>query len=128
MPNNEPNNVTKLVYTNRNITKIGNNSFENFYSLESIRLFAGLKEIGNYSFKNCSKLTGIIIPDTVKKIGKGAFLNCTNLLSIKIPKTIKKINKIAFKNCPKLTIYCEKNSFADKYAHKYGIKVQYMPL
>ena len=73
-------------------------------------------------------MTGIIMPDGAKTIGPCAFEGCVNLLSIKLPGSIEEIGEDAFNGCGKLTVYCEENSYAHRYAKEHGIKVSFMPL
>jgi hypothetical protein len=63
----------------------------------------------------------IIIPETITKIGWFAFSECTKLKSITIPQSVTKIGYSAFGNNRSVTIYCERNSFAQGYAESYGI-------
>lgn len=70
----------------------------------------------NYSFKS------VIISEGVEEIDWFAFYNCKNLVSITIPSTVRKIGHSAFSGSSKnFTIYCPSGSFAQSYAHSYGI-------
>lgn len=122
------NETTRIVYVGKYTRYIGSKMFKNFRKLESVRLFGNLEEIGNRAFEGCTKLTGIIIPSSVQIIGKSAFKDCGNLISIKIPSSVVKISGNAFKNCKKIVIYCEKDSYADKFARKHKMPVRYMDL
>ena len=119
---------TRIVYVGKYTRYIGDKMFKDFRRLESVRLFNNLEKIGNRAFEGCIKLTGIVIPGSVKIIGKNAFHDCENLISIKIPSGVVKIAGNAFKNCKKLVIYCEKDSYADKFAKKHKIPARYMDL
>lgn len=122
------NSTTRLIYLGRSVHSIGDEAFADFTALESVRIFKWLKTVGNKAFANCSSLTGIILPKNAQEIGTEAFLNCSNLRSIKIPPKVTAIGENAFAGCEKLTIYCEKDSFADSYAQTNKIPVKYMPL
>ena len=122
------NETTRLIYLGQSVRHIENEAFANFTALESIRIFKRLKTIGDKAFAGCSSLTGIILPKNTQSIGAEAFLNCSSLLSIKIPPKVTEIGENAFAGCEKLTIFCEKDSFADSYAHSNNIAVKYMPL
>jgi len=78
--------------------------------------------IGREAFKD-SALQEVTIPDTVKTIDWFAFYGCRALQSIVIPTSVTKIEYGVFDGCNMLTIRCEKNSYADKYARSYGMRV-----
>ena len=78
--------------------------------------------IGRDAFRE-SALTEVIIPSTVQKIDWFAFYASNNLTRVAIPSSITKIEYGVFDGCDKLTVYCEKNSYADKYARSYGMSV-----
>lgn len=122
------NETTRLIYLGKSVQCIESEAFSDFTALESVRIFKWLKTIGNRAFAGCSSLTGIILPKNAQAIGAEAFLNCSSLLSIKIPPKVTEIGENAFEGCEKLTIYCEKDSFADSYAQANKIPVKYMPL
>ncbi len=122
------NNTTRVVYLGQYIEEIGADAFRNFTALESVRIFRFMLTIGESAFEGCTSLTGIAIPSGVRKIGARAFAECSAMLSIKLPKSVKTIGKDAFDGCSKLTVYCEKGSYAERYAILNGIPVIYMPL
>ena len=78
--------------------------------------------IGRDAFRE-SALTEVIIPSTVQKIDWFAFYASNNLTSVAIPSSVTKIEYGVFDGCDKLTVYCEKNSYADKYARSFGMSV-----
>ena len=78
--------------------------------------------IGREAFRE-SALTEVIIPNTVQKIDWFAFYESHSLTSVAIPSSVTKIEYGVFDGCDKLTVYCEKNSYADKYARSYGMSV-----
>lgn len=122
------NDITRIIYISGQITYLGPKAFKNFHTLESVRLFKGLERIGRRTFENCERMTGVILPKSLTYIGSYAFCNCKRLQSIKIPKSVEKIGRCAFHGCEELTIYCEKDSYADSYARKYHIAVRHMPI
>ncbi|MBO5305304.1 MAG: leucine-rich repeat protein [Clostridia bacterium] len=77
--------------------------------------------IGKESVKN-TVVEAVILPDGIKSIGWFAFSGCSNLKSIAIPSSVERIEYGSFDGCASLTIYCEKGSFAEKYAKSYGIR------
>ena len=78
--------------------------------------------IGRDAFKN-SALTEVVIPDTVKKIDWFAFYGSGQLTSVTIPSSVTKIEYGVFDGCEALTVHCARNSYADKYARSYGMRV-----
>ena len=81
-----------------------NNSFSNFFSLESIVFAEGsqLTTIGEMAFFNTTKLLSIILPSNVTEICDSAFQWCRGLTSVTLPEGLISIGEMAFKNCLKL--------------------------
>ena len=72
--------------------------------------------IGNSPFYLNKDIKEIVIGDGVTSIGSSAFESCSSLTSIAILAGVTSIGESAFKDCSNLnTIYCYKNSTADKY-------------
>lgn len=86
----------------------------------------GLEKIEKFAFRNCRKMDNVVIPNTVNTIDGNAFITCDNLKNITIPSSVTKIGDGAFAYCDKLTINCEKGSYAEQYAKKNGIAVKYV--
>lgn len=98
------------------VTSLKDFVFYGCSSLTSITIPEGLTSIGGGVFQNCSSLTSIAIPAGVTSIGSSAFESCSSLTSIAILAGVTSIGESAFKDCINLnTIYCYKNSTADKY-------------
>ena len=93
--------------------------------LTDITLSGKIKVISTQAFDGCTNLKSIRIADGTQKIGSFAFYNCTSLSRVYIPKTVSNISYDAFANCDKLTIYGEKDSYAETYAKKYNIPFEY---
>ena len=72
-------------------------------------------------FSGNTVLTSVSLPQNLKTLGWFAFSGCTSLKSATIPANVKEIGYDAFSHCTKLTIYCEKGSYAEKFAASYGI-------
>lgn len=122
------NTTTRLVYLGALVETVEENAFCDYVCMESVRLFNHLKTIKARAFANCSSMTGVILPNSLTELGDEAFAGCTSLLTVKIPPNVTKIGNNAFAGCDKLTIYCEKGSFAEKYAYEKQIPYRYMPL
>lgn len=98
------------------VTSLKDFVFYGCSSLTSITIPEGLTSIDGGAFQNCSSLTSIAIPAGVTSIGSSAFESCSSLTSIAILAGVTSIGESAFKDCSNLnTIYCYKNSTADKY-------------
>ena len=78
-------------------------------------------EISDSAFAS-AKIKSVVIPEGVVKVGWFAFSGCTALESVTIPASVTGIGYSAFpsKTSP-VTIYCPKDSFAQKYAQSYGL-------
>ena len=81
------------------VLKIGENAFADT-NIKSVTLPSSCEEIDWFAFYGCYALTTIYISENVNTIGYGAFDSCSK----------------------SLTIYCERNSYAQKYAQSFGIK------
>ena len=75
-----------------------------FYNkvLEEIELPEGLEIIGQYTFQNCSSLQSVVIPNSVTTISEYAFSNCKLLQSITIPENVETIGESCFGDCTSL--------------------------
>jgi len=106
------------VYIPKSVTKIEDNAFYGFTSLEEVvfeqnemaaassvssQSVVGLIEIGDYAFYNCTSLREIIIPNTVTTIGIHAFENCRAITYLTIPDSVILIGEQAFRRCVSLT-------------------------
>ena len=73
-------NLTNITFEEESkLMIIGNYSFSNCNSLETIELPHQLKESSSHSFEGCNKLKSITILSNVSQIQEYAFLNCSNL-------------------------------------------------
>lgn len=91
------NNLKKITIS-KNVQNIKNNAIDNCENLEIIEIENGIKEIDEYAINDCDKLSEIYIPDSVTKIS----------------------GRIA--NSNKVTIHCNLNSYAQKYAEEHNYK------
>ena len=84
------------------VQKIGS-SFNECYSLTTVRLPESLRIIGNYAFDASNRLANVNIPAGVTVIGDCAFWECSSLTSITIPSSVTTIGSYAFYSCTGLT-------------------------
>ena len=85
------------------VLKIGENAFSNT-KVKSVTLPSDCIEIDWFAFYGCYALTTVYISSNVNTIGYGAFDSCSK----------------------SLTIYCDKNSYAQKYAQSFGLSYSYI--
>lgn len=117
----------ELVSVPDSVTKIEEYAFWGCDNLESIVLGTGMTEIGDYAFANCKGLTKMSVPSCIRSIGIQAFADCVNLSEITIRPQTLDIHETAFDGCYKLTINCEKGSYAEKYAEEFYERQKEMP-
>lgn len=110
------------------VTKIGDNAFNNCAKLTGMTIPAQVTIIGDYAFAGCTSLgatntstpaspatmapakapargdeTSLVIPYGVTSIGAYAFKDCESLTSIIIPDSVTSIGDGAFEGCTNLT-------------------------
>lgn len=80
--------------------------------------------IGKETFRETA-VREVILPATVTHIDWFAFYGCFGLRSVTLPASVQRIEYGAFEGCsPSLTVRCEKESYAEKYAKSYGLSVE----
>ena len=80
--------------------------------------------IGKETFRE-TVVQEVVLPATVTHIDWFAFYGCFGLRSITLPQSVAKIEYGAFDGCSSsLTIKCEKDSYAERYAKSYGLSVE----
>lgn len=84
------------------VLKIGENAFADT-KVKSVTLPSSCTEIDWFAFYGCYALSTVYIYSSTNTIGYGAFDSCSK----------------------SLTIYCEQNSYAQKYAASFGINYSY---
>ena len=84
------------------VTGLGEDSFYERTSLESVTLGPNIKTIGEKAFYNCPILKTLTINSAVTSMGKDAFADCPFLTSVTLGQNIKTIGEEAFYNCPVL--------------------------
>lgn len=81
------------------LTSIGISAFQGCDNLTSIIIPDGVTNISDNAFRNCRSMTSIIISDNITSIGISAFEGCGNLTSVNIPNSVIRIGKSSFRNC-----------------------------
>ena len=76
--------------------------------------------IGRKAFYGCSNVRKVLIPKATKTIETKAFAKCKNM-SIIIPSSVTSISEDTFEGASGITIYADKESYAEKYAKKHGL-------
>lgn len=111
------------VYIPDSVKTIGGNAFAYCTKLKTVRLSKNLTSIPIGCFNNCTSLKTITLPAACTQIGYGAFAACTNLYQVNATKAVSSIASSAFAdyNKKRLTIVAPKDSYAAKFAKKYGI-------
>lgn len=85
----------------------------------------GVTAIGAYCFYGMRLLGTVNLPEGLTSIGDYALANCATLSKVYIPDSVSDISSNAFYNS-KMTIYCNQNSYAHKYAVEKGLKFNLM--
>ena len=78
--------------------------------------------IGRDAFRE-SALTEVTLPDSLRLIDWFAFYGSRQLKTVVIPDSVTKIEYGVFDGCTSLVVNCPKNSYAEKYARSYGMRV-----
>lgn len=120
------NKVMKKLNFGMNVTVIPAGAFANCENLEGIQMGRRVTSVEKEAFANCGMLSSVTMRNRVETIGEKAFANDVELRSAKIPSNVRMIAEDAFENCPKLTIYCEADSYAEDYAKAKGIPFKVM--
>lgn len=130
------------------VKTIGEEAFRSCTSLELIDFSSSLEVIDTRAFYLCNNLKSVTFPDTFVKTSIASFADCTSLEEVNFNENIKEI--VGFDNCSSLKsvvipknakviygcgfgfvddqlvedfiIYGYRNSSAESYANKYGVK------
>lgn len=81
---------------------ISKQAFSGCQYLQTVNIPKSIGTIGNSTFKDCISLESVVISNGITDIEDDAFNGCVSLLTIRIPESIKKIGERAFKDCTKL--------------------------
>lgn len=90
------------------------------------RVPSSVQIIKESTFSSCDFLEVVILPEGIRQIESRAFSYNDNLKSIFFPNSIINIDDDAFEECENLTFYCQRNSYAHKYATENNIPVQFI--
>ncbi|MCR5544073.1 MAG: leucine-rich repeat domain-containing protein [Eubacterium sp.] len=101
--------------------------------IKGLEISNGITEIGQSAFSGIKDLKSVVIPKSVKVIGDSAFSYIYDLRDIYIPDSVKEMGEDTFHTgyywiggggkVYRVKIHCNKGSYAEKYAKKYGIIV-----
>ena len=95
---NEESITIPSVIDNHLVSAIGSNALSST-TVKTVIISSGIEKIDWFAFSGCIALSSVSIPDSVTSVGYGAFDNTSKAL----------------------TIHCNRDSFAHKYAQSYGI-------
>ena len=80
--------------------------------------------IGERAFAENTTLVSVELPPRLRSVGWFAFYGCISLSSVTLGDAIESIAYGAFDNCARtLTFVCPVGSYAETYAHSYGLGV-----
>ena len=116
----------KEVIVSGSVTSIRPFAFATCRNLKKVEIRSLVTSIGNSAFAGCSNLKEIKIPNSIRTIGEYAFAGCSSLREIEIPKSVISIGEFLFKNCNDICVYCNKGSYAEKYAKRNKIYYKYI--
>jgi hypothetical protein len=85
------------------VTSIGEDSFEDNFSLTSVTIPYSITNIGEEAFSDCYSMTSVTIGTNVLDIGGYAFEYCSRLAGVTIPASVTNIELEAFVSCAALT-------------------------
>lgn len=106
------------------VTAIGEGAFSGYYRYSP-------KKSADKKFCETHKNIALVtLPNTIKSIGAYAFGFCNSLREIVIPSSVKRIGANAFVDGAlrinsNITFTVEKDSFAERFCKKYGVKFKY---
>lgn len=80
-----------------------------------------VKAVGESAFRGCG-VEEVVLPEGVEELGWFAFSGCYRLREVSLPRSVCQIGYGAFDGCSSaLCLACPAGSFAEAYAHSYGI-------
>ena len=113
------------------VENIGYCAFWGCTKLEKLELPSSLRTIEASAFSTCQSLTEIVIPEGVKKLESNIFSVCPKLKSVTLPSSLEEIDEDGLFGhgtpVKDITIYCQKDSYAEQYAKKAKINYKIVP-
>ena len=76
--------------------------------------------IGERAFEG-KQVAAVVLPQGLEAVGWFAFYGCEGLIDVTIPASVTSIGYAAFDGCTHVSIVCEADTFAARYAASYGI-------
>ncbi|MBQ9661822.1 MAG: leucine-rich repeat protein [Oscillospiraceae bacterium] len=114
------NDITSIVLPD-GLTQVGSYAFQGCTKMKGIDFPKDIKSIGDYAFADCVALSAVNLPDHLNSIGNGAFSGCVGITRIKISSNVQVIGKGALEKRQTLTIVCDPETEAFRYALKNAI-------
>lgn len=108
------------------VTSIGDEAFWECNGLKKVVIPERVTSIGRYAFFDCFSLSDITIPNSVTSIGCWAFAGNNALKSIVIPDGVSSIESKNFCSEYGMTVYCHKNTNAERSLKDAGIPYKYI--
>lgn len=90
-------------------------AFHGCESLVSLVIPNSVTEIESFAFYSCSNLVSLVIPNSITELGD-VIDYCGNLESVFIPSSVVKGDLFEGENCPKMIVYVQPGSYAEKKA------------
>ena len=106
------------------VTRIETLAFSSCRELVRIKIPPGLSSLSPLVFNDCISLSSVILPEGLIEIGNRTFAGCGNLSSITIPESVTKIRSGAFRNCGRLTLRVHRDSCAEEYCSREGLRYE----
>ena len=94
--------LTGIILPN-SITSFGDQVFNGFGELVSVKLPDGLMTMGYSTFQSCGQLQEVVLPNTITTIPYQTFYYCKNLTNFVIPEGVTTIEDGAFYYCMNIT-------------------------
>ena len=96
----------------KNVTQLGEGTFQGCRSLDMPELPEGFTILGGYSFQTCTSLKWKYLPSTVNEILYYSFQGCTSLTEMTFKGDITTVRTNAFYGCTNLTKFSFPNNTA----------------
>ena len=94
---------SRMITVPLGVKLIGDNSFKDHSSIESVIIPDGVEIIEDYAFAGCIALTSVTVPASVTSIGDYAFQGCSSLKKISVPAAASE-GHMTFDGCKDLVI------------------------